>query len=219
MNVFWALITMIGRSGRIRLMRGSKSKALSSGMTTSVMIRSPSPAATHRHSPATFLVARTSSPALVRAWFNTVRIPASSSATSICPDGMPRAPSQKTRPGAPSLRGEGAWRLERHQNAKRRPARMRLALDDAAMVADQLCDQCKTQTRTVRLGGDERVEQVGVDFRRDPLAIVAHADFERQRDRLGARSGAQSHAWAKGGRQRNFAIKSIVTNGFRRILD
>ena len=33
MNVFWALITMIGRSGRKRLMRGNSSNALSSGIT------------------------------------------------------------------------------------------------------------------------------------------------------------------------------------------
>ena len=93
MNVFCALITMIGRSGRIRLMRGSRSKALSSGMTTSVMTRSPSPAATQRHSPATVPVARTSYPARVSAWLSTVRIPASSSATKICPDGIHYAPS------------------------------------------------------------------------------------------------------------------------------
>jgi hypothetical protein len=44
MKVFWALITMMGRSGRSFLMRGSSSNAFSSGITTSVMTRSPSPA-------------------------------------------------------------------------------------------------------------------------------------------------------------------------------
>ena len=63
MKVFWALITMIGRSGRMRLMRGKSSNALSSGISTSVMTRSPSPAATQRHSPATVPVDRTSYPA------------------------------------------------------------------------------------------------------------------------------------------------------------
>ncbi len=38
MNVFCALMTMTGRSGRTFLMRGNRSKALSSGSTTSVMI-------------------------------------------------------------------------------------------------------------------------------------------------------------------------------------
>ncbi len=45
MNVFCALITMIGSSGRSFLMRGRMSKAFSSGITTSVMTRSPSPSA------------------------------------------------------------------------------------------------------------------------------------------------------------------------------
>ena len=60
MNVFCALITMMGSSGRSFLMRGSSSKAFSSGMTTSVMTRSPSPAWTQRHSEAAVPVARTS---------------------------------------------------------------------------------------------------------------------------------------------------------------
>ncbi len=63
MKVFWALITMTGSSGRAFLMRGSMSKAFSSGMTTSVITRSPSPAATQRHSVPAFEVTRTSCPA------------------------------------------------------------------------------------------------------------------------------------------------------------
>ena len=59
MKVFCALITTTGRSGRMRLMRGSRSKAFSSGMTTSVMTRSPSPSLIQRHSVAAFEVERT----------------------------------------------------------------------------------------------------------------------------------------------------------------
>ncbi len=59
MNVFCALITMIGRSGRVRFMRGKRSKMFSSGITTSVMTRSPSPSLTQRHSVAAFEVSRT----------------------------------------------------------------------------------------------------------------------------------------------------------------
>jgi len=43
MNVFWALITMIGSSGRSFLIRGRRSNAFSSGIITSVMTMSPSP--------------------------------------------------------------------------------------------------------------------------------------------------------------------------------
>ena len=59
MKVFCALITTIGRSGRVRLMRGSRSKALPSGMTTSVITTSPSPSATQRQSVAALEVRRT----------------------------------------------------------------------------------------------------------------------------------------------------------------
>ena len=60
MKVFCALITMTGRSGRSFLMRGRRSKAFSSGITTSVMTRSPSPWLTQRHSVAALPVERTS---------------------------------------------------------------------------------------------------------------------------------------------------------------
>ena len=60
MKVFCALMTMIGKSGRAFLMRGNKSKALSSGNSTSVMIRSPSPWLIHRHKVAALPVERTS---------------------------------------------------------------------------------------------------------------------------------------------------------------
>ena len=60
MNVFWALITTIGRSGRAFLIRGMRSNAFSSGITTSVITRSPSPCVIQRHSVAAFPVERTS---------------------------------------------------------------------------------------------------------------------------------------------------------------
>ncbi len=58
MKVFCALITMMGSSGLIFLMRGMRSKAFSSGMITSVMTTSPSPCATQFQSVAALLVAR-----------------------------------------------------------------------------------------------------------------------------------------------------------------
>jgi hypothetical protein len=51
-------MTMMGRSGRIFLMRGIRSKAFSSGITTSVNTTSPSPWLTQRHSVVAFPVAR-----------------------------------------------------------------------------------------------------------------------------------------------------------------
>ncbi len=60
MNVFCALMIRTGRFGRSFLIRGSRSKAFSSGITTSVMTRSPSPWLTQRHSVAALPVDRTS---------------------------------------------------------------------------------------------------------------------------------------------------------------
>ena len=58
-SVDCALITTTRRSGRNRLMRGMRSRPFSSGMTTSVMTRSPSPSSTQRHSVAALDVLRT----------------------------------------------------------------------------------------------------------------------------------------------------------------
>ena len=60
MNVFCALMMTTGRSGRAFLIRNNRSKAFSSGSTTSEMIRSPSPWLTQRQSVAALPVERTS---------------------------------------------------------------------------------------------------------------------------------------------------------------
>ena len=59
-RVFCALMTMTRSSGRIFLIRGMRSSPFSSGMTTSVITRSPCPSATQRHRVAAFPVVRTS---------------------------------------------------------------------------------------------------------------------------------------------------------------
>ena len=60
MNVFCALMMTTGKSGLAFLIRSSRSKAFSSGSTTSEMIRSPSPWLIQRHSVAALPVERTS---------------------------------------------------------------------------------------------------------------------------------------------------------------
>ncbi len=81
--VFCALITMIGRSGRRSLMRGTRSRPLPSGISTSVTTRSPSPASTHCQSVRASDAARTAWPRCARAWLTTRRMERSSSATSM----------------------------------------------------------------------------------------------------------------------------------------
>ena len=60
MKVFCADITIIGRSGRSFLILGMTSKALPSGIATSVMSTSPSPRLTQFHMVEMLPVGRTS---------------------------------------------------------------------------------------------------------------------------------------------------------------
>ena len=68
------------------------------------------------------------------------------------------------------------------------PSRLRLALDDAAVVADDLGDQRQPEAGAGRLGGDERIEQMRQQVVGHARPVVLDAEFERQRHaRLGAR--------------------------------
>src|SRR5262245_16408660 len=157
MNVFCALMTTIGRSGRALRIRGMRSNAFSSGITTSVITRSPSPCDIHRHSVAAFPVERTSYPARDKAWLSTVRIAASSSATKMLPVGM----FLVSRVGRQNVLGDVAiTAIDRHQDAENRSSRLRFTLDNAAVVADNFRDQRETTSAPVRFCGDEWIEQM-----------------------------------------------------------
>src|SRR5271169_2453074 len=103
---------------------------------------------------------------------------ASSSATRICPLRMDLlsilSPSCQSR----SLAGCE----HRHQNPERGPPLRGLALDDAAVIADDLGDHSKTEARPLHLGGYERVEEMGLQFGGNARTVIAHAKFERQAD-------------------------------------
>src|ERR1051325_7227935 len=174
MNVFCALMTMTGSSGRIFLMRGKRSNAFSSGITTSVMTRSPSPWLTQRHSVAAFPVERTSYPARESAWLSTVLIAESSSATSMFPAGIAPSSGSAARHGVVPCE-------HRHQHAKDCVSRLRLALDDPAVIADDLGDEREAKPRAGRLRGHKRIEQMRQQISRHASAVVLDAEFEWQR--------------------------------------
>src|SRR5215468_9307896 len=212
MNVFWALMTMIGRSGRSFLMRGKRSKAFSSGITTSVMMRSPSPWLTHRHSVAAFPVERTSYPARDSAWFNTVRTAASSSAIKMLPAGISITSGFSARLGV-------VTRELGHEHAKDCPPRLRLAFDNAAVIADDLGGKRKTKSAAGRLGGYEGIEQIRHQVVGHARAVVLDAEFERQRNlRLAARE-RQAHTGPEGSGELDFAISGGLANRLGGILD
>src|SRR5215831_9524818 len=81
-----------------------------------------------------------------------------------------------------------------HQYAKGRSSRLRLTLDDPAVIADDLRHQCKTEAAAGRLGGDERIEQVRQEVGRYPRAVVLDAELERQRHARLAAGQRQPHA-------------------------
>ena len=53
-----------------------------------------------------------------------------------------------------------AWRrgVFRHEDTKHSASRLRLAFDDAAMIADDFRYQREPESRASRLGGDERIK-------------------------------------------------------------
>src|ERR1700694_1893489 len=131
MKVFCALMTMTGRFGRIFLIRGNRSNAFSSGITTSVMTRSPSPWLTQRHSVAALPVERTSYPARDKAWFNTVLIAASSSAINMLPAAIGILSGFSARLGV-------VTRELGHEHAEDGWLGLGFRFDDAAVIADDL---------------------------------------------------------------------------------
>ena len=141
MNVFCALITMIGRSGRSFLIRGSTSKAFSSGITTSVMTRSPSPAAIQRHKRR----------GLCR-WseLRNRRGPKPDSGRSGSRRRRRRRELCHSASIKPLLLGGApvSRHMHWHQDPERRSARQAVALDDSSVVPNHLGNQCKTEATT-----------------------------------------------------------------------
>src|SRR5262249_39215840 len=186
MNVFCAVMMTTGSSGRSFLMRGKRSKAFSSGITTSVITRSPSPWLTHRHSVAAFPVERTSYPARDSAWFNTVRTAASSSAIKMLPAGIGITSGFSARLGVvPRELG--------HEHAKHSPRLLLLAFDKAAVITDDLGVKRKTKSAAGRLGGYEVIEQIRHQVVGHARAVVLDAEFERQRNLRFAARERQAH--------------------------
>src|SRR5664279_3522624 len=94
---------------------------------------------------------------------------ASSSATRMLPSGMSVVPGI----------GGGA-RIRGHQDAQRRLTGLRFTFDDTAVVADDLGHKGKAEPGAIRLGGDERFEQMRHQFLGHAAAVVANTKFERQ---------------------------------------
>src|SRR5690348_14057621 len=70
--------------------------------------------------------------------------------------------------------------VDREHDPKDRASRLAVELDDPAVIADNLGNQCKTQAGSVHLGGDERIEQMSPDILGDALPVVLDPDDQRK---------------------------------------
>src|SRR5687768_13937918 len=96
---------------------------------------------------------------------------ASSSASSMFPVGITFALSIGFAPVAGSE--------HRQQDTEGRAPRSRVAFDDAAVVADDLRNQGKSQATPLGFGGHEGFEQVGQEVGRNARSVVAHRQLDR----------------------------------------
>src|SRR5262245_14770378 len=85
------------------------------------------------------------------------------------------------------------------------------------MLAYELRDKRKAETRAVRLGGYKGIEQDRQYVLRHTRTVVAYAKFERQRDAILTARNRYPDARPEGGRQGDLALR-ISTDRFRRIL-
>jgi hypothetical protein len=95
--------------------------------------------------------------------------------------------------------------LQGQQNAEDGTLGRGLALDDAAVVADDLGDEGEAEARTPGLGRHERIEEVRLELVGDAGPRILHLDHQRQADaRAGARHG-KAHARTERGAQHDAA--------------
>src|SRR5258706_15673054 len=115
----------------------------------------------------------------------------SSSAIRIVPAGISLSPVARSDFG--------------QQNPKDGASRYRLAFDDAAMIADDLCNQRQAEARATAFRGDEGIEDVRHKVGRHARAIVANGDFERQAQSPARDNRAETNAGPIAGRQRDLS--------------
>ena len=158
-------------------MRGTRSSPFSSGITTSVMTRSPSPSSTQRQS----VDGGGGRAHLVAGAAERLAQHGADGAVVVGDEDGPavaHAACLPRRSPAPAARGRHG-----QQQAEHGAAGAAVALDQAALVGHHLGDQREAEPLPAALGGDEGLEQGGAHGFRDARA--------RRRARTPARAGAR----------------------------
>ena len=166
-SVFCALMTMMRRSGRSLRMRGTRSRPFSSGITTSVMTRSPSPSSTHATASRRCRWCAPRGRGGPAPGVSTVRMARSSSATR-----MVAGPLMVSPPPRRSCTGSRTLKTVR--------PRLAVEFDDAAVVVDDLGDQRQTQAVAVGLvvtNGSNRCGRMSSGM---PAPLSSTRDDQRQ---------------------------------------
>src|SRR4051794_21009850 len=96
------------------------------------------------------------------------------------------------------------------QHTKNGFSRLGFALDDSAVIADNLRDQGETKSAARRLGRDERIKQVGQQILRHAVAIVLDAKLQRQGNTRFLSGHREANAWTESGRELNFAVAAEI---------
>src|ERR1700680_767644 len=128
---------------------------------------------------------------------------ASSSAINMLPAGISITSGSAARLGV-------VTREHGHKHAKDRPARLRLALDDAAMIPNDLGGERETKPASGRLGGHERIEKMRHQVLGYARSVVLDAELERQGHLRFAARQRQPHAGPERGRELDFALGGVL---------
>ena len=84
------------------------------------------------------------------------------------------------------------------------------------MIADDLCNECKSEASSRGLVRDKGIEEMFRDVGRNPWTIIADAKLERQADRAGRRIGFQADTGPECRGQFNFAVDRIPIGDSKR---
>src|SRR5262245_32766473 len=106
----------------------------------------------------------------------------------------------------------------RHQGTEHREAWPRIAFDNPAMVADDLGDERQTKSRAVKLGGDERIEEMRHEISRNAGAVIFDCDLERETHSCLTSRHRETHAGPERRCERNLSVRPILADRLRRVL-
>src|SRR6266436_1575020 len=106
----------------------------------------------------------------------------------------------------------------RQQHAEGGSPRLRLAFDDAPVIADDLGHQRKTQSAAGLFRRDKRIEQVRKQVLRYAGTVVLDAEFKRQRHPRFLSGYRKTNSGSERGGELNLRVAAEVDHGLGGVL-